>query len=456
MPTKLNGGDRLLLTFYGDDVTGSTDSLEAAAMAGIPAMLFLAPPALEDLSRYPGLRVVGVAGTSRSRTPEWMNANLPLVFAKLKTLGAPVCHYKTCSTFDSAPAVGSIGRAIEIGMDIFRRPVLVVVGVTRHRRFVVFSNLFAAGSVAGAHEIFRIDRHPTMSRHPVTPISEADLRLHLARQTTRKIAGFDFREMLAEDAQDKLAAHLRSAEIVILDTFDAATTRRTGQLLAHFAAREPAFVAGSSGVEYALFDHLTAEGKLPIIGPPARCGAADKIVAVYGSCSPVSERQIAWAETNGLTVMTADTVAMVENGPTTEAALSTEMAAALSNSAGVVLCTARGPDDPQIVRTRQALERTGYGSLDSSQFLGERLGRVLTNVIGRTGVRRAVLTGGDSSSYAVSQMGVEALDVAGLLVPGAPLCRIHARNHMIDGVEIVLKGGQVGEPDFLARLIAGH
>jgi uncharacterized protein YgbK (DUF1537 family) len=66
------------------------------------------------------------------------------------------------------------------------------------------------------------------------------------------------------------------------------------------------------------------------------------------------------------------------------------------------------------------------------------------------------LTGGDSSSYAVSQMGVEALEVAGPLVPGAPLCRIHARNHMIDGVEIVLKGGQVGEPDFLARLIAGH
>lgn len=454
MSNHPNHDEELFLTFYGDDVTGSTDALEAAALAGVPAVLFLAPPTLAQLRRYPGIRVVGVAGDSRSRSPAWMDSNLPSIFQSLKALGAPVCHYKTCSTFDSSPSVGSIGRAIEIGISCFRAPVPVVVGVPRHRRFVVFSNLFAAGSVAGPQDIYRIDRHPTMSRHPVTPMDEADLRLHLARQTARSIAGFDFCQMLSHDAQERLAA--LSADIVIFDTFDATTTRRTGALLARLAAEGQLFVAGSSGVEYALFDHLKAEGRLPATAPLEPLGPASKIVAVYGSCSPVSERQIAWAENNGLTVIAADTTAMVEGGDAVEAATAAKMADALSRGQGVVLCTARGPNDPRIAQTQETLRKTGHNSHDSSRILGERLGRVLRTVVEHTGVRRAVLAGGDSSSHAISQMGIEALEVAGPLVPGAPLCRVHADNQRLDGLEVVLKGGQVGEPDFLGRLIAGR
>ena len=425
-------------------------------MAGIPAMLYLAPPTPADLAEHPELRVIGVAGTSRSRPPEWMNANLPGVFTKLKALGAPLCHYKTCSTFDSSPTRGSIGRAIEIGIDVFGGPALVVVGVTSLNRYVVFSNLFASEAIAGAQEIFRIDRHPTMSRHPTTPMNEADLRLHLARQTSLPIAGFNFVEMLADDAESRLAECTNSAKVVILDTFDARTTRYTGQLLAHYSASAPAFVAGSSGVEYALFDHLAAEGKIPIVPPPAPRGAADKVVAVFGSCSPVTERQIAWAETNGLGVIAANAPGLIEDVSRSEAALSAKVAQSLSQHAGVVLYTARGPADPDISRTRAVLEKFTRGGSDAAQPLGESLGRVLKSVIERTGVRRVVLGGGDTSSYAVRQMGVRSLEVAGPLVRGAPLCRIHAGDRMMDGVEIALKGGQVGQPDFLARLFAGH
>ena len=118
---------RPILTFYGDDFTGSTDSLEALAMAGAPAVLFLDVPTPEMLARHPGAVAVGVAGTSRSLSPDWMDRELPAIFAGLKALGAPICHYKTCSTFDSAPDVGSIGRAADIGRRVFGPAVLVVV-----------------------------------------------------------------------------------------------------------------------------------------------------------------------------------------------------------------------------------------------------------------------------------------------------------------------------------------
>ena len=442
---------QLLLSFYGDDVTGSTDALEAAALAGIPAVLFLAPPTKEQLRRYPGIRVVGVAGDSRSRSPAWMDANLPEIFTALKALGAPILHYKTCSTFDSAPEVGNIGRAIEIGMTLFGAPVPVVVGVLRHRRFVVFSNLFAAASVGGSQAVYRIDRHPSMSRHPITPMHEADLRLHLAQQTKRPVTGLDFHQLLAADAAERL-----DGDIVVFDTFDAVTARRSGELLADLAAKKPIFVAGSSGVEYALFDHLQAEERLPAPRPLPSCGPVDKIVAVYGSCSPISAAQIDWAEHNGMTVVAADTAGVVKNGAAAETVSVERMAAALSQSRGVVLCTARGPNDPRIAQTRQALEQTGRGAYESSRILGEHLGRVLRQTIEQTGIRRAVLAGGDSSSHAFSQLGIEALEVAAPLAPGAPLCRAHADDPRLDGLEIVLKGGQVGGPDFLGRLITGY
>ncbi len=448
---------RPILTFYGDDFTGSTDSLEALAMAGAPAVLFLDVPTPEMLARHPGAVAVGVAGTSRSRSPDWMDRELPAIFAGLKALGAPICHYKTCSTFDSAPDVGSIGRAADIGRRVFGGFVPCVVGVTRHRRYVTFSNLFAAAGIGGATEIFRIDRHPTMSRHPVTPMGEADLRRHLAAQTASRIAGFDFLEMLAEDGAARLAAIAAEADIVVFDTFDAATTRATGRLLAAEAAKRAFFTVGSSGVEYALVDHLTATGVLPIAPPPTARPPVDRLIAVCGSCSPITERQIARAEADGFASIAVDTVGLVEDdGPATRARIAETILAAFADHDRVVVHTARGGDDPRLGPTRDALARRGLDAHASSAVLGGALGRVVGEVLKSARLTRAVLAGGDSSSHAVSAMGVSALEVAGPLVPGAPLCRLHSSSPHVDGVEISLKGGQVGGPDFFGRVAAGR
>ena len=78
-----------------------------------------------------------------------MSANLPAIFRTLQQFGAPVTHYKVCSTFDSSPDTGSIGRAMEIGRDVFAPAfVPIVVGAPHLRRYVVFGNLFAAAPTA--------------------------------------------------------------------------------------------------------------------------------------------------------------------------------------------------------------------------------------------------------------------------------------------------------------------
>jgi uncharacterized protein YgbK (DUF1537 family) len=103
------------------------------------------------------------------------------VAALFRSLGARVLHYKTCSTFDSAPHIGSIGAAVRVLRAAVQQPWTAIVGGQPNLgRYCLFGNLFAAAGSGG--EVFRIDRHPTMSRHPVTPMDEADLRLHLAKQ----------------------------------------------------------------------------------------------------------------------------------------------------------------------------------------------------------------------------------------------------------------------------------
>jgi uncharacterized protein YgbK (DUF1537 family) len=87
--------------------------------------------------------------------------------------------------------------------------------------------------------------------------------------------------------------------------------------------------------------------------------------------------------------------------------------------------------------------------------LGSYLGELLRDLLQRTGVRRVVLAGGDTSTHAVRQLGVDALTFAALTTPGAPLCRCHSTGAM-DGLEIVLKGGQVGPEDYFARVRRGN
>src|SRR6201991_2325929 len=97
----LNKND-ILLAFYGDDFTGSTDALEFLTKAGARTVLFLDTPSQDQLAAYPGLQAFGVAGMTRAMAPPAMEQTLLPAFSALKSSGARHIHYKVCSTFDSS------------------------------------------------------------------------------------------------------------------------------------------------------------------------------------------------------------------------------------------------------------------------------------------------------------------------------------------------------------------
>jgi uncharacterized protein YgbK (DUF1537 family) len=421
----------LLYAFYGDDFTGSTDVLEALALHGVPAVLFTRPPEERDLEAFADCRAIGLAGESRSRSPEWMDGNLPAVFARLREFGAPVNQYKVCSTFDSSPQAGSIGRAMELGRKAFSAEfVPVVVGAPHLGRSVVFANLFAAAE----GETYRIDRHPTMRQHPVTPMGEADLRLHLAAQTGLRMGLVDLPSFQGGYAAERLEREVaRGAEAVIFDGCDRSMLDETARLLWQRAVQQQLFAVGSSGLTHGLLRHWQGLGLIGETPSPRRVAAVDRLLVLSGSCSPVTEKQILRARQQGFVTLYLQDPADLE-------AQTVQAMDALAKGQSVVLYTALGP---------QPADR------EHSERLAGALGGALHQLLLRSGVRRLVVAGGDTSTHAVQQLGRDALTFAAPLTPGAPLCRGYAPGSPLDGLELVLKGGQIGPEDFFAQVRDG-
>jgi uncharacterized protein YgbK (DUF1537 family) len=399
--------------------------------------LFFQPPSSDQLNRFSACRAVGVAGVSRSQSPEWMDRHLPPIFESLKSLGAPLCHYKTCSTFDSSPRIGNIGRAIEIGRRVFGSPVVpLVVGAPALRRYQFFGNLFAVADGVG----YRLDRHPTMSRHPVTPMDEADLRLHLARQAPLKTALVDILALLNGAADQQYERALAdNCDVILFDVLDEATLRETGRLIWSRRQSPQTFVAGSSGVEYALIAAWRAHGLLPETPRLPDPGPVDRLLVVSGSCSPVTEAQIRWATGNGFVGVALDPAALVNGDAALRNAVSVGLEA-LKRGRSVVLYSALGPSARIDV---------------DQQRLGERLGVLARLLVESSGVRRVVIAGGDTSGHAGQQLGICALTMLRPMAPGSPLCLAYSSRPETDGLEILLKGGQVGGAQLFGALLNG-
>ncbi|NIC04121.1 four-carbon acid sugar kinase family protein [Billgrantia bachuensis] len=438
-----------LIAYYGDDLTGSTDVMEALSGQGVDTVLFTALPDAFQLARFRHCRAIGLAGTSRSETPDWMERHLTPALAWLRERGAALCHYKTCSTFDSAPQVGSIGRAMEIGRRLHDQGcVPIVVGAPQLRRYTAFGQLFAA--VRG--EVYRIDRHPIMSRHPVTPMHEADLRRHLGEQTELDIGLIDL-VMLASDELDAQVEAARARHAALLyDVMDPASQAAVGRQLWRTRAPGGSFVVGSSGVEYALLAEWRRLGLVEASPGAAFAdtfsnpGPVERIAVVSGSCSETTARQIRWAEAHGFDGIQLDAARLADDRQA-EAELATagnRALTALAAGRSVIVYTALGPDG-------------GLAKLsgeDGAHAIGRRLGRLLRDLVYSQRLTRVVVAGGDTSSHAIQELGIQALTTCLPLpqTPGSPLCTAHSNDPALDGLQIAFKGGQVGDDAYFGRI----
>lgn len=422
---------QLLLAFYGDDFTGSTDALEFICRAGAKAILFIEPPTAGQLKAYPGLDAYGVAGKTRSLSPDEMEKILLPAFSTMKATGAKHVHYKVCSTFDSSPAIGSIGKAIDCGAIVFKNKTIPVLGgMPALGRFCVFGNLFAKMGIGSEGKIYRLDRHPSMSNHPVTPADESDLRLHLGKQTNKKIGLIDIiqlkqpvEEIECDDA------------VVLIDAMNENHVLKIGAWMDAKANEEQLFSVGSSGIEMALGKYWNESNLLNEVVEWPHPKKVTPLLVVSGSCSPVTTVQIAYAKANGFEEVIIDAVKICTDGWVEQKIIET-----VNNL---------------LQQQKNVIIHTGDKQADnlSSEKLGTALGQIAKAAAEQSLVKRIVVAGGDTSSYAARAMDIEAVEMIAPMVMGAPLCKVISKNKSIHGIEVNFKGGQVGSENYFEILI---
>ncbi|MFI7124924.1 four-carbon acid sugar kinase family protein [Nonomuraea sp. NPDC050153] len=414
-----------LFAFVADDFTGATDALWQFRRFGLTGSLVTDAARLHEADD--AYDVIGVATTARAAADP-----VPVVLPVLKAMAALrplVIQYKVCSTFDSSPAHGSIGAVIAaLHRDgLARGPVPVLAAQPELGRYTWFANHF----VRSGAEVHRLDRYPPMRDHPITPASEADLRIRLAEQGAGPIGWLPASPPPSEETYRALGENAA----FVADAHTEDHVRTLGRLLVADARSRggPLYCVGSGGLSYALaFAHVAAAGagKRQEIEP---LGPAAPVLVVSGSRSPITARQIDTAERAGWRVL--DASAGLRGGGAAAgsggsfAGLLAEVAESLGEGRHTIVQSTRGPArDPAII--------------------GDLLGRVASVAVRAGLVGRLVVAGGDTSGQVVAALGARSLDVVAALAPGAPVCVLTSDDPACDGLEVALKGGQVGGDDY--------
>ncbi|WP_274543189.1 nucleotide-binding domain containing protein, partial [Microbacterium sp. CPCC 204701] len=88
------------------------------------------------------------------------------------------------------------------------------------------------------------------------------------------------------------------------------------------------------------------------------------------------------------------------------------------------------------------------------EAIAEAAASVVSSVVRKNASRRVIVCGGDTSSRVTRLLGVESLSIAANPWGNVVLLRAHAADPAVDGVELLLKGGQVGEDSLFADVAA--
>ncbi|MFD1510158.1 3-oxo-tetronate kinase [Lacimonas salitolerans] len=410
----------MLLGCIGDDFTGSSDLGNTLTKAGMRVTQYVGVP---DAPAADDVEAGIVALKSRSIPVADAVAQSLAALAWLRDQGCRQFLFKYCSTFDSLPTgnIGPVAEALADALDA--RQVLVCPAFPATGRSVYQGHLFVAD---------RLLSESGMQTHPLTPMTDPDIRRWLGHQITGTVGhipaqvvmqGADITRirMLAEDA----AGHRLLVADAITDD-DLVTLGR--------AAADLPLITGGSGIAMGLPENFRASGLLSAT-PSGWTGQAGPAVILSGSCSDATRAQVArYADHNAAREVTAD---QVMSGAITAQALADW---ALGQGGAPLIYTSA---DPAVVADAQA--RCGREVVATRiEALFADLARALVDA----GVTRLISAGGETSGAVVGGLGLSALQIGPEIAPGVPMIRAS------DRLVLALKSGNFGGPDFFARAVA--
>ncbi len=414
----------MLLGCIADDFTGATDLANNLVRAGMRVVQTIGVPD-EDM-RIDADAVV-VALKSRTIEPEEATRQSLAALRWLQAQGAGQIYLKVCSTFDSTER-GNIGPVAEALADALGADFVPVCPAFPENQRTVFKGHLFVGDLLLSDS--------SMRHHPLTPMTDASLVRVMQRQCRGKVGLVDH-EVVRQGAQT-IAGRMRALQAQglrfgIVDAIGNEDLLSMGRAFAGL----PLLVAGS-GVAIGLPQNhglmpSEAAARLPVIpGPKA---------VVSGSCSAASNAQVVDFLQRGGEAFAVDPLRLAAGEDVVRAALAWA-APRLGEQAVLVYATAQ-PEAVKAVQGRLGVEQAGA-------MIEEALSAIARGLVER-GVRQLVVAGGETSGACVQALGIARMRIGVQIDPGVPWC--HAASPVAggEGLNLALKSGNFGTPDFFSK-----
>ncbi|MDE3079191.1 MAG: four-carbon acid sugar kinase family protein [Paracoccaceae bacterium] len=401
-----------------DDFTGTSDLGLTLAAGGMRVIQFVGIP---DGPAPAGVDGGLISLKSRSAPVDRAVAQSLAAWRWLRDQGCEQILFKYCSTFDSTPE-GNIGPVIDALIEATgtRDPVIVCPAFPATGRTVYQGHLFVGD---------RLLSETGMRDHPITPMTDPDLRRWLGRQTRRPVGHLPLATLRAGQAREGLLAEAAAGrQIVVCDAVEDEDLRILGRAAAGFA-----LITGGSGIALALPERLTdGTGQRPVWA-----GLAGPAAVLSGSCSEATRRQIATHLASGGPARKIAMADLISGHETPETALAWVLA---QKGLPVVYSS----DDPAAVRENQQR----YGAEKAAAVIEDFFGRLARLLVG-AGVTRLISAGGETSGAVIGALEARELEIGPMIAPGVPALRLRGRD-----LVIALKSGNFGGPDFFAEAAA--
>jgi 3-dehydrotetronate 4-kinase len=416
----------LALGSIADDYTGASDLANTLTRSGLRTVQTIGVPA-SDLA-LPEVDAVVVSLKSRSIEPDLAVSRSRAAEKWLRGRGASHVLFKICSTFDSTDA-GNIGPVMDaLRADCGERIVLVTPAFPATGRTVYQGNLFV-GSVP-------LNESP-LKDHPLNPMHDSNLVRVLARQSRTKIGLVDLAVLSRGlDAVRARLAELASQGIgaAIVDAVFDSDLETIGNV-----ALDHRLSVGASGIGLGLARALVTSRKVKpnpsAVMSDAPVGGSAACLA--GSCSQATLGQIANAEKT-MAVLHLDperVVAGKEEGRRALAWARERMA-----SGPILIASSSTPDQVAALQARHGRDAAGHAIEQAMADIAEGLVR--------SGVRRLVVAGGETSGAVVDRLGIPGFLVGAEIAPGVPVLRAVGANE--GDMLLALKSGNFGGPTFFS------
>ena len=397
----------------GDDFTGSSDAANTLARAGARTLQYSGVP---DGSAEPGIDAAVIALKTRSVPVADAVAQSLAACRWLVAEGAEQVAFKYCSTFDSTRE-GNIGPVAEALLDeLGGAAALVCPAFPATGRTIYQGHLFV-------HD--RLLSESGMEKHPLTPMTDPDLRRWLGYQTRLKVGHLPLAAVRG-DVAAALAA--TDARLVVADAIEDADLLRLGR-----AAKGHRLVTGGSGILLG----LPANFGIAPGAPSSFAGRRGPGLVLAGSCSAATLRQVAeYARAHPVLRLTA------EDALAPEAAAGRALAFVEANRGAAPMVTSS--DGPEAVAAAQAAHGRERLAAGYEGIMAELTGAAVAR-----GFARIVAAGGETSGAVAGALGKVAFEIGPEIDPGVPAMATAGEPRLA----LALKSGNFGGDDFLARAL---